>query len=120
MAIKTVSNTGGNYNATGTWVGGVVPATTDIIEFTATSGNLTISAVATCAGINFTNYVGTITINTSFNIKGNINFGTGGYNVAGSNTMYAAATGTITSNGTPWKGNFGLLGLHKHIHLLMI
>lgn len=110
MAIKTVSNTGGNYNATGTWVGGVVPATTDIIEFTATSGNLTISAVATCAGINFTNYVGTITINTSFNIKGNINFGTGGYNVAGSNTMYAAATGTITSNGTPWKGNFGFAG----------
>lgn len=110
MAIKTVSNTGGNYNAGSTWVGGVIPATTDTIEFTATSGNLTINVASTCAGINFTNYVGTLTVNTSFNIKGNINFGTGGYNVAGSNTMYAAATGTITSNGTPWKGNFGFAG----------
>ncbi len=110
MAVITVSNTGGNYNATGTWVGGVIPLTTDTIAFTATSGNLTINVAATCAGINFTNYVGTLTVNTFFIIKGNINLGTGGYNVGGGNTMYAGATGTITSNGTPWKGNFGFFG----------
>jgi len=54
MAVITVSNTGGNYNATGTWVGGVIPLTTDTIAFTATSGNLTINVASTCAGINLT------------------------------------------------------------------
>ena len=111
MAVITVSNTGGNYNATGTWVGGVIPLTTDTIAFTATSGNLTINVASTCAGVDFTNYVGTLTVNTAFRINGNINLGTGGYTVAaGGNTMYAGATGTITSNGTTWTGNFGFLG----------
>ena len=110
MAVYTVSNAGGNYNVGTTWVGGIVPSTTDTVDFTATSGNLTISVAATCAGIDFTNYVNTITINQSFIIKGNINIGTGGYNVGGGNTMYAGATGTITSNGTSWKGNFGFIG----------
>ncbi len=110
MAVITVSNTGGNYNATGTWVGGVIPLTTDTIAFTATSGNLTINVASTCAGINFTNYVGTLTVNTTFRINGNINLGTGGYTVAGSNTTYIGATGTITSNGVTWTGNFGFLG----------
>lgn len=110
MAIKVVSNTGGNYNASATWVGGILPATTDTIAFTATSGNLTINLYTTCAGIDFTNYVGTLTVNTTFIINGNINLGTGGYLVGGGNTMYAGVTGTITSNGTPWKGNFGFMG----------
>jgi autotransporter family porin len=110
MAIFTVSNTGGNYNVGTTWVGGVAPSTTDTVEFTATSGNLTINVGSTCAGINFTNYVGIITISTSFTINGDINLGTGGYTVAGGNTLYAGATGTITSNGTTWTGNFGFSG----------
>lgn len=110
MAVYTVSNTGGNYNVGTTWVGGIVPSTTDTIEFTPTSGNLTISVAATCAGIDFTNYVGTLTVNASFRINGNINLGTGGYTVGGSNTTYIGATGTITSNGVVWAGNFGFLG----------
>lgn len=110
MAVYTVSNAGGNYNAGGTWVGGIVPSTTDTIVFTSTSGNLTISVAATCAGIDFTNYVGTLTVNATFRINGNINLGTGGYTVGGSNTTYIGATGTITSNGVTWTGNFGFLG----------
>lgn len=110
MAVYTVSNTGGNYNVGTTWVGGVVPLTTDTIDFTATSGNLTINVASTCAGIDFTNYLGTLTVNTLFRINGNINLGTGGYTVAGPNTTYIGATGTITSNGVVWAGNFGFLG----------
>lgn len=110
MAVYTVSNAGGNYNVGATWVGGIVPSTTDTVDFTATSGNLTIPVSTTCAGIDFTNYVGTLTVNTTFRINGNINFGTGGYTVGGSNTTYIGATGTITSNGVVWTGNFGFLG----------
>jgi hypothetical protein len=57
MALRTVSNTGGNWNATTTWVGGVVPsATLDTVAFTATSGPLTVNVASTCININFTNY----------------------------------------------------------------
>lgn len=110
MAVFTVSNAGGNYNVGATWVGGIVPTTTDTIEFTATSGNLTINVPSICAGIDFTNYVGTITLNNTITCDGNINLGTGVYNVGGATTLYAGATGTITSNGTAWQGNFGFTG----------
>lgn len=110
MAVYTVSNAGGNYNAGATWVGGIVPSTTDTVAFTSTSGNLTINVASTCAGIDFTNYVRTLTLNNTLTCNGNINLGTGGYNVAGATTLYAGATGTITSNGTAWQGNFGFIG----------
>lgn len=110
MAVYTVSNAGGNYNVGTTWVGGVVPLTSDTIAFTSTSGNLTINVASTCAGVDFTNYLGTITVNTAFRSNGNINFGTGGYTIAGSNTTYIGATGTVTSNGVVWTGNFGFIG----------
>lgn len=110
MATRTVANSGGNYNSVGTWVEGAIPTSADDVVFTATSGPLTINVASNCKSINFTNYVGTITLNATFIIKGNINLGTGGYLVGGGNTMYAAATGIITSNGTAWKGNFGFLG----------
>lgn len=66
MATRTVSNTGGNFNATGTWVGGVVPITGDDIATTATSGNLTLTAnTPILIGANFTNYVGTLAFGTN-------------------------------------------------------
>jgi len=85
MAVRTVSNTGGNWNATTTWVGGVVPITNDTVDFTATSGNLTVNlTTAALAGINFTNYVGTITFNANISVNTSVNLGTGGYTQAGS------------------------------------
>ena len=66
MAVRTVSILGGNWNAVTTWVGGVVPsATLDTVDFTALSGNLIVNVASTCIGIDFTNYVGTITINNN-------------------------------------------------------
>jgi len=62
MATRTVSNAGGNWNAPATWTLGVVPIAGDDIAFTATSGNLTVNVnTANLVGVNFTNYVGTIT-----------------------------------------------------------
>lgn len=98
MALRTISNTGGNYNSTGTWVGGVVPLTTDTIDATATSGPLTINVAATCAGVDFTNYTSTLTINFDFTISGPIVLGSG-MTIAGNAYLAANGTNTIRTNG---------------------
>jgi fibronectin-binding autotransporter adhesin len=103
MATRTVSNAGGNWNATATWVGGVVPVAGDDIAFTATSGNLTVNvASAGLVGVNFTNYVGTITFNNTINTNGVLNLGTGGYTQAGANGILLNGTATLTSGGVTW------------------
>jgi hypothetical protein len=101
MALRTVSNTGGNWNATAAWVGGVVPSATDTVDFTATSGNLTVNVnTAALQGINFTNYVGTITFNANINVQGTLNLGTGGYTQIGSTSGVAFnGASNITCNG---------------------
>jgi len=69
MAIRTISNTGGNWNSPGTWVGGVVPASLDDVVATATSGNLTVTANASIASIDFTNYVSTFSVNSGVTLS---------------------------------------------------
>lgn len=103
MAVRTVSNTGGNWNATTTWVGGVVPSTTlDTVAFTATSGQLTVNVASTCIGIDFTNYVNTITFTAGLIINGPVNLGTGGYTQAGASGISVTTTSTLTSGGVTW------------------
>ena len=101
MALRTVSNTGGNWNATTTWVGGVVPGSTDTVDFTATSGNLVVNILTNnLAGIDFTNYLGTITFNNNIRLNGTLNLGTGGYTQIGSSNGVAFnTTSNITCNG---------------------
>lgn len=105
MAIRTISNAGGDYNTTGAWVEGIVPTSADDVVATATSGNLTVTAIADALSIDFTNYLGTLTINQPLRIFGNVNLGTGAYNITGTNSLATMTTSTITSNGTPFKGN---------------
>jgi hypothetical protein len=103
MAVITVSILGGNWNAVTTWVGGVVPSPTlDTVAFTATSGNLTVNVASTCIGIDFTNYVNTITFTALLTINGPVNLGTGGYTQAGASGIQVAGTFTITSGGVTW------------------
>lgn len=111
MATRTVSNAGGNWNATATWVGGVVPVANDDIAFTATSGNLTVNvATANLIGVNFTNYVGTITFNNVINTSGVLNLGTGGYTQAGASGIIVNGTTTLTSGGVTWSRTLTFTG----------
>ena len=103
MPLRTVSNTGGNWNATTTWVGGVVPIAGDTVDFTATSGNLTVNvSTASLAGINFTNYVNTITFTNTINVNTAVNLGTGGYTQSGASGLTINGNTTITSNSVVW------------------
>jgi len=70
MATRTISNTGGNYNATGTWVEGAVPTSADDVVATATSGQLTVNVASAARTIDLTNYSNTITVNASWTISG--------------------------------------------------
>jgi hypothetical protein len=113
MAARTVSILGGNWNATATWVGGVVPIAGDTVDFTATSGNLTVNVTtAALAGINFTNYVSTITFNANISVNTSVNLGTGGYIQAGSGAfgLQIGTSTTITSNGVSWNNTLSFVG----------
>lgn len=103
MAVRTISDTGGNYNSTGTWVGGVVPLTVDTIAATPTSGPLTISAAANCAGVDFTNYTSTLTINFDFGVSGPVVL-VNTMTISGSAYLNLLGTSTIRTNGLtiPW------------------
>ena len=111
MPLRTVSNTGGNWNATTTWTGGVVPIAGDTVDFTATSGPVTVNvATANLAGINFTNYVNTITFTNSIFTSGTVNLGTGGYTQAGAGGLNIMSTATLTSNGVVWSRSLTFSG----------
>ena len=63
MAQRTISDAGGNWTSTSTWVEGAVPGTSDWVVATATSGNLTISSGAKqIQYIDLTLYTGTLSI----------------------------------------------------------
>jgi hypothetical protein len=94
MPTRTVSAAGGNFNATGTWVGGVVPLTGDDIVADATSGPLTIPAsylTPVLVGANFTGYTNTLTITT-----------TGDFRSSGTHTLSSSMTITGGGNYELW------------------
>jgi hypothetical protein len=98
MAIRTISAAGGNWNSTATWVGGVVPTTSDSVLGDATSGQLTVNVSATVQFLDFTNYTQTLTINSSITLTVNLAAATNTFgasmNFAGTGTM---AMGTISN-----------------------
>jgi len=114
MATITISNTGGNWNATPSWVGGVVPGAADNVVATATSGNLTVTANTSILTVNFTNYISTFTVNSgiTLTINGNLTLSTGmttsGTGILSFNPAATAPTpntATLTSNGIIWTGS---------------
>jgi hypothetical protein len=105
MATRTISNAGGNYNATATWVEGVVPTSVDNIAATATSGQLTINVASAARNIDLTNYNNTITLNSglTWTISGGAftNTISSTTTFAGAGTMnFSGASSTMTMNTT--------------------
>lgn len=101
MATRTIANGGGNYNATGTWVEGIVPTSADLIVGTATSGQLTINVASAAANLDLTAYTNTITFNNTWTVNGagltsNIGASTA---FAGTNQLIFGQTHTISQNG---------------------
>lgn len=112
MAVITVSNTGGNWNATTTWVGGVIPVLGDDVITAATSGPLTVNTTtAACTSINFTNYTNTFTISSgqTLTVSGNVTF-VAGMTVAGTGTLAVNVTATLTSAGKTLTGSLTFSG----------
>ena len=101
MPTRTVSTTGGNFNATSSWTGGVVPLTTDDIIADATSGPLTINVASTVTGFNFTNYTSTLTLTANFASQGNATMSFGSSMSIVGNGWIASSSGTknMRSNG---------------------
>jgi len=102
MAIKTISNTGGNFNTTGAWTDGILPVAGDSVVATATSGPLTISAATvSIVSANFTNYTSTLTINNTFNVTTTVVF-VSGMTIAGTSgtlTISPTTGASLTSGG---------------------
>jgi len=61
MAVITAAAGGGNWSATGTWTGAVVPTAADDVQLGAGSGNVTIDAAAVARSLDCTGYTGTLT-----------------------------------------------------------
>jgi len=66
--VLTISDSGGNFDDTATWVEGVVPTDLDDVIATATSGNLTVNVYSYCRTLDFTNYVSTLTVNNTLEV----------------------------------------------------
>lgn len=86
MAVKTVSNAGGNWASASTWSPSGVPSTTaDVVVFATSSGPLYVNAPATIESIDFRNYQDTLYLNYPLTVTGNMNFGTGSWSLTFSN-----------------------------------
>jgi len=88
----------GNWNSTGTWVGGVIPASTDCVII-ASGDNVNTNGSRTCAGITIT---GTLSMNLGniLTVNGNVS-GSGIW----SNGRVITLTGNWTFNGTSTAGS---------------
>lgn len=106
MATRTIANGGGNYNATGTWVEGVVPTSADDVVATATSGQLTVNVGSLAKTIDFTNYTNTLTLNNNLTISGNVTL-VPAMGMAGAitNQFIVNAAAILTSNGRSIRWN---------------
>lgn len=61
MSSIYASSTGGNWNATSAWTGGVVPTAADDVFLNSSSGNITLTSGVVARSINCTGYTGTLT-----------------------------------------------------------
>lgn len=97
---RTSTATGGNWNATGTWVGGVLPAVGDDVIIATTSGNaVTVNVASTCIGVTINS--GAILTSTTLTLTVNgpwVNNGT--YNITGNATVTFGSANAAINAGT--------------------
>jgi hypothetical protein len=98
MPTRTISNAGGNYNAVGTWVEGIVPTSADDVVSTATSGQLTMNVAGAALSLNLSNYTNTLTMTNALTVTNNITLGAS-MSFAGTGALTSISTATITTNG---------------------
>ena len=103
MAVRTIAAGGGNWNATATWMEGIVPVLGDTVFAAVTSGQLTVNVAAACTSIDFTNYTNTLTMNATLSVGGNVTL-VAAMTITGTGTLSITAAATITSNGKTWPG----------------
>jgi len=103
MAVRTIAAGGGNWNATSTWMEGIVPILGDTVFAAVTSGQLTVNVAAACTSIDFTNYTNTLTMNATLSVGGNVTL-VAAMTIAGTSALILTANGTFTSNGKTLSG----------------
>ena len=109
MAVRTIAAGGGNWNATATWMEGIVPVLGDTVFAAVTSGQLTVNVASACTSIDFTNYTNTLTMNATLSVGGNVTL-VAAMTITGTGTLSITAAATITSNGKTWSGALTLWG----------
>lgn len=95
-ATITASATGGNWSATGTWVGGVVPGSGDAVLLASTSGNVVVDVASACASLDAATglYTGTLSGSATLSCGGNFKL------VAGMTLSYTGTLTFVNTSGT--------------------
>ena len=114
-----VAGGNGNYNSATNWSatsggasGVAIPGTVDDVFFDVNSGagTVVINTTSNSRALNLTGFTGTLDFVGFLYVRGNMNFGTGGYTVTGLSYLRLETLMTITSNGTTYTGNVYFAG----------
>lgn len=118
MAVRTIAAGGGNWNATATWMEGIVPILGDTVFAAVTSGQLTVNVASECTSIDFTNYTNTLTMNAILSVGGPVTL-VAAMTIAGASVLKLTATGTLTSNGKTWPNGITCTATSLATHTLV-
>ena len=101
MAIITKSTTSGNWNATSSWVGGVVPTLVDDVIFDAASAGVVLNVSSTVKSIDMTGFTGMLTVsNANLTVNGSTN---------STGALYTSQPNAIFDGDFAWTGGAGTL-----------
>jgi len=90
-----------SWGATANWSLGTIPTIADFVIFTSSSGTCSVNVVATCSGIDFTNYNRRITFSNPVWSYGNVTYGPNmGYSYSTTNGIIVAASASLSAGVT--------------------
>ena len=109
MAIRTISSTGGFYNAPTAWLEGVVPTSVDDVVSTSTSGPLTVNVFSAAKSIDLSQYANILTMNNGITISGSFSLGNG-FTISGTYGVVINSSGSLRSYGKTWSNELVFSG----------